>query len=1391
MKKAIKAMAAVAVIVLASMGFALSLQAVEVTSGQAQIAARNWVKRSPARMGATFKSLNAEPAETSRDCHGRAIYHVVNFDGGGFVVTAGDTRLTPVVAFSAEGRFVADEANPLYVLLQGDQSAAVSVVNECEPQKASSVIGNGGAKVSSLVESRGARAFAAAESEWRSLLAEDTLNGVPIARSSEQNVSDVRVDKLVQSHWDQSTWGNDWDQPNVYNYYTPNNYVCGCVATTGAQIMHYWRYPSSSVAMFSNECMVDGVGETMSSIAGAFDWDNMPLYHVTTPTITLVQQQAIGKLTYNVGVAVGMNWKASGSSASQSSLVSALKGRFGYQSGVFVYYNLSVGGSAGLGSFRNALYSNLDAGMPVTVSISNYGASGSGHSVIADGYGYTSGTLYTHINMGWSGYSEAWYNLINEEIYAADDNKTFTTVDGIGFNIHPTKTGDVMSGRVLTTSGRPVSGAEVYLYDASETIVAATKSNSKGIYSFRIASVGKYSIIAEKRMDTSDPVYYTNTGLSSSGTYGYDGGTGNKWGVDITLATADAGDEWDPVDDTADGGTLLNPTAAEQTHGAHTVSTTDLYDFFRVSMTSGKKYSFQATSSDMELDLYTSSDLSERVAHAANGAKIEYTPADSGMHYLRVRRFASASATYSLKYSYASNQATYLKVEGYYPDVYCTLSSNAVNFASKVDCDGEWTVSVDDTSWGVNLTTTSGSGNGYFYFSVPKNNGYNRKCIFTVTAGSLTARKHLTQYGPLGEKTTDAWDPGDNTPAGATLLSPDAAVKTHGPHILSATDNYDYFRISMTAGCKYVFETTGSSDMCGELFDSSMECVAENDDISSDNYNFRIEYTPASSGTYYLRARVYNNGAGEYSLKYSSNSPTVKVTLGKNGGTGGDNYITATYGKPMPTPRAAPTKAGYVFDGYWTTTGSGGVCYYDGAMKSVRNWDKKTATTLWAKWRKAAVVKVTFGKNGGTGGDSYVTCTEGKPMPTPRTAPTLAGWTFAGYWDTLATDANGSPTGKQYYDASMKSVRAWDKTSATTLWARWTNKVTFGKNGGSGGDNYVTCTKGQPMPKRTMPTKSGYFFDGYWNTTGAGGVKYYNSDGTSAHAWDRSGNVTLWAKWVKPVACKVTFGKNGGTGGDSYVTATAGKPMPTPRTAPKLSGWTFAGYWDTLAQDANGNPLGKQYYDSNMKSVRNWDKTTDATLWAKWTVKVTLGKNGGSGGDSVVTVTKGQSFPKRTMPTRSGYKFGGYFVSASKKTGQCYNTDGTGTSSMKWSTGGTPTIWALWTKAAGCVELPPAVAIRAASAAPSASAAPAVPEPDELPAGLYSGVLADGTGSFWLILDEPEEGCDRTAYLYVVSKDGALTAECAAQETGGAVVLTADDGSLFIVDLDAGIAFSP
>ena len=92
------------------------------------------------------------------------------------------------------------------------------------------------------------------------------------------------------------------------------------------------------------------------------------------------------------------------------------------------------------------------------------------------------------------------------------------------------------------------------------------------------------------------------------------------------------------------------------------------------------------------------------------------------------------------------------------------------------------------------------------------------------------------------------------------------------------------------------------------------------------------------------------------------------------------------------------------------------------------------------------------------------------------------------------------------------------------------------------------------------------------------------------------------------VAYNVKLGKNGGAGGDDCVTVTFGKPMPTPCAAPKRAFWTFDGYWDTVKTDEKGNPIGKQYYNAKMKSVRNWDKTSATTLWAKWTSNFALSK---------------------------------------------------------------------------------------------------------------------------------------------------------------------------------------
>jgi len=80
-----------------------------------------------------------------------------------------------------------------------------------------------------------------------------------------------------------------------------------------------------------------------------------------------------------------------------------------------------------------------------------------GHAIVADGYGYDSTTLYHHLNMGWSGLDNAWYNLptINADGY------DFTSVVNCAYNIYTSGSGEIISGRVFDVNGNPVSGATV------------------------------------------------------------------------------------------------------------------------------------------------------------------------------------------------------------------------------------------------------------------------------------------------------------------------------------------------------------------------------------------------------------------------------------------------------------------------------------------------------------------------------------------------------------------------------------------------------------------------------------------------------------------------------------------------------------------------------------------------------------------------------------------------------------------------------------------------------------------------------------------------------------------------------------------------------------------
>lgn len=497
----------------------LCASAEEVSADSAGVAAQRWLQ-DDAALGC---NLGTE-VDSVRTCSPQAdaTFHVVKLKGGGFVVMSSDTTREPVVAFSSGGDLVESDSNPLWVLLKKD--LALRVGEDVTTNRKSGL----------LRATVGGSSGSGNEAKWNRLLGKS--GGLLRASQGAAVISDVRVAPLVQSKWDQEDVGDG----HCYNYYTPSNYVCGCVATAGAQIMRYFEWPRSdvSVAPFTNpHCEVNGSTRTLTTQGGYCYWNQMPL--VPDSSITDAERQAIGKLTSDIGICVGMSYASNGSGAGGYMLSEAFTNRYGYANALSMEWSSDISGSDDM---KNALLSNFDAGLPVALGLSGAG----GHEIVGDGYGYSGDTLYLHFNMGWGGYDDAWY----APPQLATEQYNFSVLDGFVCNVFTNSAyanGVICSGRVLDVSGSPIENAVVSVKKGSGSILGSMTTNAKGIYAFILASVPKtataYTLTAtfNGSSATKSVSLRTNVGvkLSASGaSFGSYSGTpvvGNKSGQDITI----------------------------------------------------------------------------------------------------------------------------------------------------------------------------------------------------------------------------------------------------------------------------------------------------------------------------------------------------------------------------------------------------------------------------------------------------------------------------------------------------------------------------------------------------------------------------------------------------------------------------------------------------------------------------------------------------------------------------------------------------------------------------------------------------------------------------------------------------------------------------------------
>jgi hypothetical protein len=322
---------------------------------------------------------------TGTSTRGEACFYVFNVGNEGFVMVSADDIYRPIVGYSDEGAFDAQNINPElnYMLNELISFRSDKLTGEAAP---------------------------AVASEWMQVT----------QRGTQLSFNGGRANTYLCT--------TRWNQDDPYNYYCPQasggpggRTYAGCVATAMSQVMKYWDHPLKGTGSHTNYnsgfgALTVNFGET------TYDWDNMP--NSINNNSPQEQIDAIATLMYHCGIAVDMHYAIDGSGAYSQDVPQRI-----YQ--YFDYTNQAVLRSRDSYSYENwanMLKESFDMGWPVYYSGQSPDG---GHAFVCDGY--DDANLF-HYNWGWGGSGDGWFDF---------DAIDYNSSDGAIFHFVP---GDVYNG---------------------------------------------------------------------------------------------------------------------------------------------------------------------------------------------------------------------------------------------------------------------------------------------------------------------------------------------------------------------------------------------------------------------------------------------------------------------------------------------------------------------------------------------------------------------------------------------------------------------------------------------------------------------------------------------------------------------------------------------------------------------------------------------------------------------------------------------------------------------------------------------------------------------------------------------------------------------------------
>jgi uncharacterized protein (TIGR02145 family)/uncharacterized repeat protein (TIGR02543 family) len=193
----------------------------------------------------------------------------------------------------------------------------------------------------------------------------------------------------------------------------------------------------------------------------------------------------------------------------------------------------------------------------------------------------------------------------------------------------------------------------------------------------------------------------------------------------------------------------------------------------------------------------------------------------------------------------------------------------------------------------------------------------------------------------------------------------------------------------------------------------------------------------------------------------------------------------------------------------------------------------------------------------------------------------------------------------------------------------WT--ITFNANGGTVSPASVTTGVGDTLGSLPTPARTGYTFKG-WYTASTSGTKVTE---------DRkyNGNTTVYAQWT-PIGYTITYDLDGGTVSSANPPSYNIEATAITLRNPTKTGYTFAGWTGT-----NGMPATTVIIQSG--------STGDRSYTANWTINrymITFNANNGTVTPAFDSTGAGWTLASLPTPSRTDYKFTGWYTSATDGT---------------------------------------------------------------------------------------------------------------------------------------------